>query len=55
LAAALFRLGSVDPGLICSILIRAFDLFNDLTDAGRPDERFGILVPGFHEVVDRLY
>src|SRR5271154_1064742 len=34
---------------------RAFDLLDDLTDAGGPDERLGVLVPGLHKFFDRLF
>ena len=34
---------------------RAIDLLDDCLDGGGPDKWLGIVVPGLHEVVDRLF
>jgi hypothetical protein len=34
---------------------RSFELLDDLTNAGCPDERLGVIVPDFRKFFDRLF
>ena len=56
LSRLLFPSGQGGSGLdLLHLDPRPLDLLDDVLDGGRPDEGLGILVPGLHKFLDRLF